>query len=220
MAAKRELKFAAMVHEAQALLPRVDWDAVAPRDATVLRGLVAFLASAVQIDAARELYVHYALVRAMRELTAREIETTQPSTLQDDLTAAGTISGASEHAGTTYAAAIRDQADYLRYIVRQMWEDAFSSSYVALPAALEIEIAMHQTPPDCTDTSFPHASVHLLHHSEHFDIWCPPPALPDWTCAACTFVNKSHLTICGMCSAAAPSVASPRGGELHFPLTT
>jgi hypothetical protein len=62
-ATKREQNFQLLVVEARALLPRVRWDAVTPRHATVLRGLEDFLASPKQMAAARVLYVHYALVR-------------------------------------------------------------------------------------------------------------------------------------------------------------
>ena len=60
---RHEHKFHQLVTEARALLPRVQWEAVQPRHAIVLRGLEDFLAAPAQMAAARVLYVHYALVR-------------------------------------------------------------------------------------------------------------------------------------------------------------
>lgn len=63
MNSKHDDKFQALVTEARALVPRVQWQALTPRHAVVLRGLADFLDAPAQMDAARVLYVHYALVR-------------------------------------------------------------------------------------------------------------------------------------------------------------
>lgn len=56
-------RFAAMVAEARGVLSSVDWAALPPDQATVLRGLAEFLSSDVQLAAGRMLYVQYAIVR-------------------------------------------------------------------------------------------------------------------------------------------------------------
>ena len=165
-----------------------------------------------------------ALVRAMRELTARELERRppDPASLREDVaqTELGTIAGASERAGEAYADVIladKDsdlQANYRRHIVRQMWEDALTSCYAALGRALDVTIAIHQTLPRCDDASQDRSSVHLHHHGFHFDIWRPPGGgpPPPWSCAACTLDNPPNLPQCEACGASRENSDPPSSG--------
>lgn len=60
---QHDRRFEAMVAEARVVLSSVDWVALTPHHATVLRGLEEFLVSEVQLAAGRVLYIHYAIVR-------------------------------------------------------------------------------------------------------------------------------------------------------------
>ena len=60
---QHDRRFEAMVAEARVVLSSVNWAALTPHHATVLRGLEEFLVSEVQLAAGRVLYIHYAIVR-------------------------------------------------------------------------------------------------------------------------------------------------------------
>ena len=114
-----------------------------------------------------------ALVRAMRELTARQLE--QAADLQQlamhDIAfhANDQLNEPSRKAGRTYGNAIATPGDYVKYVVRQMWEDSMSTCYLALGQAIGVPIHIYTDKPPCKSHAQGHG-VNLYHHGLHFDI--------------------------------------------------
>ncbi len=143
-----------------------------------------------------------ALVRAMRELTARQMESMPPCGMRggeknewrDDMVVGDErIGGPSPDAGSLCSTVIVDHARYIRHIVRQMWVDALPCCYTALQAALSVPVYVYQTPPPC-DT-LPHGmGVRLYHHGLHYDILTLP-----WECNVCTMHNEAKHVLCVSC---------------------
>jgi hypothetical protein len=163
-----------------------------------------------------------ALVRALRELVAREMDKNSPdvASLKDDLEGVefSQLAGASERAGEAYTTVIvttdKDVPfNYVRHIVRQLWEDALPSCYLSLGRALGVEVLIHQQLPACDDTSQDPYAVHLHHHGCHFDIWCPPGGVPrTWSCPSCTLENPTNLLACEACSATRSGASAAGSG--------
>ena len=170
-----------------------------------------------------------ALVRALRELSARVLERQftdkegNPAQLVENITQlhGKQVGGPSTRAGDSYDEVVPPTihgktnpsmyVNYIRHIVRQLWEDALSACSEALERAMGVTIKIHFRLDACNKPQAP-THIHLFHHNYHYDILSPP-----WICPQCTLQNSTAR--CKACDydpgpgGAGPSGAGPSGAS-------